>query len=205
MRDSTTYQAILKEGFQEGRREVARRFLLRRGARRFGEPDAAIIAAIESIHDIDRLESLTDRLVDATASDWNDLLRDSIGNPAEYRGSARGTRAMNESTIRPTEQQIQALKESMTRVMLEGNGRIEGRHQEAKRLLYLLGIRRFGQPGPTNVAAVSAIRETDDLEAVCLRIIDPDVRTWEDALRNLVGPRADQEEVTEDSIDPDTD
>jgi Domain of unknown function (DUF4351) len=77
MRDSTTYQAILKEGFQEGREEEARRLLLRQGTRKFGKPDAAIIAAIEAIHDIDRLESLTDRVVDATAGDWNDLLRDS--------------------------------------------------------------------------------------------------------------------------------
>jgi Domain of unknown function (DUF4351) len=77
MRDSTTYQAILKEGFQEGREEEARRLLLRQGTRKFGKPDAAIIAAIEAIHDIDRLESLTDRVVDATAGDWNDLLRGS--------------------------------------------------------------------------------------------------------------------------------
>jgi predicted transposase YdaD len=81
MRDSTTYQAILKEGrqegLQEGRREEARRLLLRQGTRRFGAPDAAIIAAIEAIHDVDRLESLADRIFDATAGDWNDLLRGS--------------------------------------------------------------------------------------------------------------------------------
>jgi hypothetical protein len=81
MHESPTYEAIVRagrqEGFEEGRREVARRFLLRHGTRRFGKPDAANIAAIEAIHDIDRLESLIDRVVDATAGDWNDLLRGS--------------------------------------------------------------------------------------------------------------------------------
>ena len=73
MHESPTYQAVLREG----RQEEARRLLLRHGTRRFGKPDAAIIAAIEAIEDIDRLESLTDRVVDATTADWNDLLRGS--------------------------------------------------------------------------------------------------------------------------------
>ncbi len=81
MRDSTTYQAILKEGRQEGVIEgqisEARRLLLRQGTRRFGTPDVAIVAAIEAIRDVDRLESLSDRIVDATATDWDDLLRGS--------------------------------------------------------------------------------------------------------------------------------
>ncbi len=81
MRDSTTYQAIVREGLLEGRREgrqeEARRLLLRHGTRRFGAPDAAVIAAVEAIDNVDRLESLTDRIFDATAGDWNDLLRGS--------------------------------------------------------------------------------------------------------------------------------
>lgn len=81
MRNSTTYQAIMRqgrqEGLQEGRQEEARRLLLRLGTRRFGPPDAAIIAAIDAIRDVDRLEALTDRILDATANDWSDLLRGS--------------------------------------------------------------------------------------------------------------------------------
>ncbi len=90
---------------------------------------------------------------------------------------------MSESTTQPTAQQIQALKESMTYVALVGKGVREGCQLEARRLLYLLGTRRFGQPGIDTVTAVAAIRETEDLEAVCLRIVDPDVRTWDDLLR----------------------
>jgi hypothetical protein len=45
---------------------------------RFAKPDAAVIATVEAIHDVDRLEeALTDRIFDTTAVDWNDLLRGS--------------------------------------------------------------------------------------------------------------------------------
>ena len=97
MRESSTYQALiskgrrkgrregleeglekgLEKGLAEGRRVEARRVLLRQGSLRFGAPDAAVVAAIEAIDDVDRLESLTDRLVDAATGDWNDLLRES--------------------------------------------------------------------------------------------------------------------------------
>src|SRR5262245_57351783 len=88
MRESTTYQAILREGRQEGRQEgwqegrqegwqegrqegviegrIAgeRRILLRQGTKRFGAPDAASIAALEAIQEIDRLDALGERILD---------------------------------------------------------------------------------------------------------------------------------------------
>jgi hypothetical protein len=79
MRESTTYQAVLKEGREEGRIEgrVAgeQRLLLRLGTKRFGEPDAATIAAIEAIQDIDRLDALGERIVDMGIQTWDELLR----------------------------------------------------------------------------------------------------------------------------------
>ena len=86
---------------------------------------------------------------------------------------------MSESTTQPTEQQLPALKESMTYVALVGKGVGEGCQHEARRLLYQHGTRRFGQP---DIDTVAAIRETEQLEAVSLRIVDPDVHTWEDLL-----------------------
>jgi predicted transposase YdaD len=81
MRESTTYQAILREGrqagFQQGRQEEARRLLLMHGTWRFGTLDTAIVAAVEAIRDVDRLEVLIVRAFNATAGDWNDLLRGS--------------------------------------------------------------------------------------------------------------------------------
>ncbi|MGP0064810.1 MAG: hypothetical protein ACLQGP_14580 [Isosphaeraceae bacterium] len=83
MRESTTYQAILREGRQEGimegriegRIDEARRVLLRQGTKRFGEPDTTTLAAIEAINDLDRFESLADRILDADIHVWDDLLR----------------------------------------------------------------------------------------------------------------------------------
>jgi predicted transposase YdaD len=87
MQESTTYQAILREGRNEGRNEgltegltegrvrEARRLLLRQGTKRLGEPDPAIAAALDAITDIDRLEILHDRAFDPDIHNWDELLR----------------------------------------------------------------------------------------------------------------------------------
>jgi predicted transposase YdaD len=80
MKESSTYQAILAEGRTEGRAEgrvegraeEARRLLRLLGDRRFGPPDARNRAAIESLTSVERLEQLTERLLDA--SGWDELL-----------------------------------------------------------------------------------------------------------------------------------
>ena len=73
---SSTYQKILEEGRAEvraeGRVEEARRFLRRQGTRRFGKPDAHIEAALDAIADLERLEQLSDRVLEVTA--WEELL-----------------------------------------------------------------------------------------------------------------------------------
>ena len=82
LRESTTYQAILREGRAEGRTEgraegriaEAQRLLLRQGTRRFLEPGAEAVAALEAIRDIERLEALGDRILDPDIRDWGDLL-----------------------------------------------------------------------------------------------------------------------------------
>jgi hypothetical protein len=84
--DSSTYQAILREGwieayneaytegFNEGRILEARRLLLLFGTKRFGEPDARTVAIIEASEDIDRLEDIGVRLVDFDIHNWAGLL-----------------------------------------------------------------------------------------------------------------------------------
>lgn len=73
MMESTTYRATLAEGEAvgraEGRIEEARRILLRLGTRRFGQPDARTQAALEAVADIEHIERLTDRLLDAASGD----------------------------------------------------------------------------------------------------------------------------------------
>jgi hypothetical protein len=70
MRDSDTYLAIIDEG-----REVeAKKLIIRHGEKRFGPADESITAKLSGITDLDRLERLADRLFDATATNWQDLL-----------------------------------------------------------------------------------------------------------------------------------
>ena len=57
------------------RLEEARRLLLRQGTKRFHEPDAEAVAALEAIRDIDRLEAIGERILDPDVQDWDDLLR----------------------------------------------------------------------------------------------------------------------------------
>jgi predicted transposase YdaD len=84
MRESVTYQDILEEGriegvaigeqrgVERGRAEGERQMLLRLAARRFGAPPDAIRAQVEAISDLDQLEQLADRLLNAAS--WDDLL-----------------------------------------------------------------------------------------------------------------------------------
>jgi hypothetical protein len=76
MRESSTYQAILREGREEGRKEGQaegiQQVLLRQGRKRFGPPDEAVQAAVRAITDADRLGRLSERLLDVNS--WQDLL-----------------------------------------------------------------------------------------------------------------------------------
>jgi len=86
MQESTTYQAILREGRHEGliegrnegliegRINEAQRLVLRQGTKRFGEPDAATVAALQAIRDVERLETVGERILDPDVRDWNSLL-----------------------------------------------------------------------------------------------------------------------------------
>jgi predicted transposase YdaD len=78
MRESTTYQAILREGRNEGliegRVSEAQRVLLSQEEMRFGVPDEATRDAIEAIRDVERLEKICLRILDENILDWNGLL-----------------------------------------------------------------------------------------------------------------------------------
>lgn len=74
MRESSTYQVILAEGRVEGRIEEARDMLLRLGRKRLGQPDERVQATIQAITSRERLEELSERLLDVTT--WQELLAD---------------------------------------------------------------------------------------------------------------------------------
>ena len=72
MRESTTYQAILDEGREEGRLVEARAILRRQGRKKLGTASAEVLSRLEAINDLDRLERMSERLLDA--SSWDELL-----------------------------------------------------------------------------------------------------------------------------------
>ena len=77
-RDSTTYQAILRDGRERGlitgRIVGAKRILVRLGFKRFGAPGAGILVAVEAIRDLARIDALADRIIDRDVHDWNEWL-----------------------------------------------------------------------------------------------------------------------------------
>jgi hypothetical protein len=70
MRESDTYLAIL----DEGRVDELKKVLLRLGQIRFGAPDEATESAIKGLSNLERLERMADRLMEANLTGWPDLL-----------------------------------------------------------------------------------------------------------------------------------
>ena len=68
MEESTTYQAIIRKG----KAEEAQRMLLLFGEMRLGPPDQSIVAAVQAITDVARLEALARQLDDVES--WQQLL-----------------------------------------------------------------------------------------------------------------------------------
>ncbi len=78
--ESSVYQDIFAKGEAKGeargkasgRAEGLREALLRVARRKLGEPDEVVRRKVESIEEIDQLDSLLDRIPDALS--WDDLL-----------------------------------------------------------------------------------------------------------------------------------
>jgi len=89
MKESATYQAMVREGREEGRVEGrvmgCHDFLLKVGGVKFGAPDATTTAAIRAIDNLDRLENLAIQLVNANS--WQELLPDT--KPTPRKGKKR--------------------------------------------------------------------------------------------------------------------
>ncbi|HEY3245654.1 MAG TPA: hypothetical protein VGM03_20105 [Phycisphaerae bacterium] len=61
-----------EQGREQGREAGARRTILRFASRRFGEPRAEQRARLEVVHDLDRLDRITDAI--DRAANWDELL-----------------------------------------------------------------------------------------------------------------------------------
>jgi hypothetical protein len=63
----------LMQGREKGREEGARSILLRIATREFGAPTPELLTQIQTIHDLERLEALADRVFEVTS--WDELMR----------------------------------------------------------------------------------------------------------------------------------
>jgi predicted transposase YdaD len=72
MQESTTYQAILREGRELGKTEEARQILLRLGGSEFGPAEPEILAIIDAIPDAAGINDLIFRI--RTVATWEELL-----------------------------------------------------------------------------------------------------------------------------------
>ena len=80
LEDSTTYQWILKKGHAQGVAEgvaqgaihATQALVLRLGAKRFGRATESTEIAVRAITDTDRLQRMTERVIDATT--WDEIL-----------------------------------------------------------------------------------------------------------------------------------
>jgi hypothetical protein len=73
MHQSSTYPTY-ERLVREGRLEEAHRIVRRQGKQKCGEPDAATVAALDAIVDLDRLEALVDKILRPEVTSWADLL-----------------------------------------------------------------------------------------------------------------------------------
>ena len=89
MKESVTYQAILREGRGEGIAEgkaegslqEAKAMLVRLGQKKLGEPDAASQASIEAMDNVQQIELLAESLFDVAT--WQQLLN--LASPRRSR------------------------------------------------------------------------------------------------------------------------
>jgi flagellar biosynthesis/type III secretory pathway protein FliH len=87
LKESSTYQAILREGREEGLEKgraeglekgraeglaEAAKILIRLGTKRFGPPEPSVAARIEAFTDAEHIRTLSDRLLEAAG--WDELL-----------------------------------------------------------------------------------------------------------------------------------
>jgi len=68
LEDSSAYRMILRKG----RIAESRALLLRLGTKKFGPPNQAVVQTLDRLEEVERLESLTERVLDANG--WDELL-----------------------------------------------------------------------------------------------------------------------------------
>ncbi len=73
--DQERYLESYRQGYMEGRFEVARRVCVNLGERKLGPPSAATLARITTMPELHEIESLIFRILNVNS--WDELLSDS--------------------------------------------------------------------------------------------------------------------------------
>ncbi len=69
-----------------------------------------------------------------------------------------------------------------------GEGVKVGELRQARELLIRLGTRRFGDANPSTIAALEMIQDVERLEALNEKMIEPELRDWDDLFRGYSSP-----------------
>jgi predicted transposase YdaD len=77
-------------------------------------------------------------------------------------------------------QGVIGMKESATYQAIVAEGRVEGRVEEAQRMVLLAGSRPFGPPNEATRAAIEALRDVPKLEQLLARVFE--VSSWQELL-----------------------
>ena len=84
MKESSTYQGLIaqglergiekgiEQGIEQGLERGVRTTILRQGTKRFGAVPPNAAAVLEGVHDFEALETIAERILDA--SSWDDLI-----------------------------------------------------------------------------------------------------------------------------------
>jgi hypothetical protein len=80
--EPSVYQDIFAKGRAEGlAEEVRKSVLLRQGRKKFGPPSEAVVSQLNAIEEIDRLNDLIERILDAKS--WDELLEGTGESPGQ--------------------------------------------------------------------------------------------------------------------------
>ena len=187
--ESTVYQAILRKGMAIGRIEEARKTLLRQGSKKLGLPNERIEAEIATMEDLDRLNDLSDCVLDV--STWDELMASS--DPQEVSPMPFGTGGI---TVSSDHEEIRREGKALglAEASAEGyvgfyaelyaeafakeyvKGYAEGRINSARTTLLRLGAKKLGPPNERIEAEIATMEDLDRLDDLSDRVYE--VSTW---------------------------
>jgi hypothetical protein len=159
MRDSAIDQAGFAEGLEEGRVVQAKEDIIRLARKRFGPPSDAHLAHLNRTTNLGLLRDVIGRVLNATS--WQDLL--------EPR-----------TDVWDRILRMPALRESDTYQAILDEGRMEGKIDQIKAIIFRCGQARLGPPDAAVTTGLQSISDLARLERILDRLFE--AKNWDDLL-----------------------